>query len=150
MGGATTRPGAVAIHVLRLLMHMVLHVSGSVDAGRRRAIADAILGDGRKREREERIAAGLEERTGMGDRIRAMQRASRGRMARFQGQLHLLALRKRHTHTSTEAAAAATELGMTLEEVQELEKEAREHRLGRRILRAGSRMRRKGKRTKQT
>ncbi len=52
MGGATTRPGAVAIHVLRLLMHMVLHVSGSVDAGRRRAIADAVLGDGRKRERE--------------------------------------------------------------------------------------------------
>ena len=83
----------------------------------------------RRAEREDRIAAGLEERGSMQQRMRAMQRGSRARMSRFQGQLQRLAKRrKRYGQTSTEVVAAATELGLSMEDVRRLEEDHRENR----------------------
>ena len=73
-------------------------------------------------EREERIAAGLEERSTMRLRVQIAQRAARARMQRYRSQLKRLAKRRKRGVTTQDAIAAGTALGMTFEQVEELEK----------------------------
>ena len=81
-------------------------------------------------EKEERIAAGID--TGGSGGVRAsigiMQKAARGRMARYSGQLQRLALRRKIMTPTAVLENAADELGMTIEEVREMEENARKAR----------------------
>ena len=84
--------------------------------------------EARRIEKEERLASGLETKGGITQRLSIAQRAARGRMQRFQGQLKRLAKRKQEHQTSNDVVAAGTALGLSYEEIEKLDKEGRKRK----------------------